>query len=205
MELRDAMSQISEIRQQIARATMFRGYRSVPVAFSGFLAIAAAWLQGALLPSPTVAVGGYLALWIATAVVSFVAAGMEMAYRSWRAEQPLQRELTLLAIEQFLPSVVAGSMLTAVIVRTAPEQVWMLPGLWAVIYSLGIFASYRLLPAAVFWVAVYYLLTGGACLIFGQGQFALAPWTMATTFGVGQLLAAGVLYWNLERGHGEHD
>ena len=42
MELREALSQISEIRQQMARSEVFRGLRSVPVAFSGLLAWAAA-------------------------------------------------------------------------------------------------------------------------------------------------------------------
>jgi hypothetical protein len=202
VEIREAMAQISEIRQQMARTTVFRGYRSVPVAFSGCLAILAAGLQSVLLPQPTLTLSTYLALWLGTAVLSFVAAGTEMAYRFWRTERQLQRELTLLVVEQFLPCVVAGSMLTAVIVHFAPQQAWMLPGLWSVVYSLGIFASYRLLPPATFWVAVYYLLTGGVCLVAAQGIFALSPWTMAGTFGIGQLLAAALLYWNLERNHG---
>lgn len=201
MELQEAVSQIAEIRQQIARATVFRGYRSLPVAFSGFLALFVACVQGVLIPEPKAAIGLYLSIWVATAVVSFAAAGLEMAYRLWRTDSPLQRDLTLLALEQFLPSLVAGSMLTAAIVRVSPEQVWMLPGLWAVVYSLGVFASYRLLPSAVFWVASYYLVAGGCCLLFGQGENALAPWTMALTFGAGQLFAAAILYWNLERRH----
>ena len=36
----------------------------------------------------------------------------------------------------------------------------MLPGLWQVLYSLGIFASCRLLPRAIFGVAVFYLHRG---------------------------------------------
>ena len=37
MELREALSQISEIRQQMARSEVFRGYRSITVGFSGVL------------------------------------------------------------------------------------------------------------------------------------------------------------------------
>lgn len=200
VELHEAMSQISEIRQQIVRTTVFRGYRSAPIAFSGLVALGAAYAQGVLIPEPTAAVGAYLKLWIGAAAVSLLAAGAEMGHRAWRAGSPLSRELTLLAVEQFLPCVAAGAMLTTVILLSAPDQIWMLPGLWGVVYGLGVFASYRLLPSAVFWVGAYYLFAGGACLAFAQGRFALAPWTMALTFGVGQLLAAGVLYWNLERG-----
>ena len=35
MELREALTQITEIRQQLARTEVFRGYRAMPVAFSG--------------------------------------------------------------------------------------------------------------------------------------------------------------------------
>lgn len=199
MELHDAMAQIAAIRQQMARASVFRGYRSVPVALSGLLAWLGAIAQSTLIPEPMEAIANYLLLWLLVAIASFVAAGLEMTYRSWRTDRPLQRELTLLAVEQFLPSVVAGAMLTAVIVRSAPEQVWMLPGLWSIVYSLGVFASSRLLPPATFLVALYYLVAGGMCLVVGQEDHALSPWAMAWTFGVGQLLAAGVLYWNLER------
>ena len=45
MELREALTQISEIRQRVAQAEVFRGYRAVPVAFSGLLALATACVQ----------------------------------------------------------------------------------------------------------------------------------------------------------------
>ncbi len=201
MELRDAMDQIEAIRRQVARATVFRGYRSVPVAFSGILAMLTALVQDWIIPHPVETVHAYLALWLAAAIVSLASAGIEMTYRSWRNDQPLQRELSLLATEQFLPSIVAGAMLTTVIVRSAPEQVWMLPGLWSIIFGLGVFASYRLLPSATFWVATYYMIAGGVCLIIGQGPRALSPWLMVITFGVGQSIAASILYWSLERDH----
>ncbi len=71
----------------------------------------------------------------------------------------------------------------------------MLPGLWSIVFGLGVFASYRLLPSATFWVATYYMIAGGVCLIIGQGPRALSPWLMVITFGVGQSIAAAILYW----------
>ena len=35
MELREALTQITEIRLQMARTEVFRGYRAIPAAFSG--------------------------------------------------------------------------------------------------------------------------------------------------------------------------
>jgi hypothetical protein len=42
MELREALTQITEIRQQMARSGVFRGYRSATVGFSGVLGLLAA-------------------------------------------------------------------------------------------------------------------------------------------------------------------
>ena len=70
----------------------------------------------------------------------------------------------------------------------------MLPGLWQILFSLGIFASCRLLPRATFGVAVFYLASGLTCLALARGDAAFSPWAMGFPFGVGQLLAAAVLY-----------
>jgi hypothetical protein len=68
-----------------------------------------------------------------------------------------------------------------------------------VLFGLGIFASYRLLPRPIFWVGVFYLLAGTGALGAGHGHYALSPWFMGATFGGGHFLTAGVLYWTLER------
>jgi hypothetical protein len=52
-------------------------------------------------------------------------------------------------------------------------------------------------------VAVFYLIAGAVCLVLSHGEAALSPWAMGLPFGIGQLLVAAVLYWSLERCHGE--
>ena len=202
MELREALTQITEIRLQLARTEVFRGYRAMPVAFSGGVALLAALIQRATIADPLVQVGPYLGLWIGAAVVSGMAAGFEMVVRARNSRSTITRELTWLALEQFFPCVLAGALLTMVLVRTVPTSLWILPGLWQILYSLGIFASCRLLPRATFWVAVFYLGSGLAVLAMGNGDLSLSPWTMGLPFGAGQFLAAAVLYSTLERDHG---
>ena len=201
MDVREAMSQISEIRSQLARTELFRGYRSVPVAFSGVLAGAAALAQAAWIPEPTRDLPAYLTLWLGSAAIAIAAAAAEMAIRA-RQDPRWAREHTWLAVEQFLPCVVAGGLATLVIARSPEPVAWMLPGLWSIFFSLGVFASRRLLPRATTWVAFYYLLAGLAGLSLARGEVALSPWAMGLPFGVGQLLAALVLYRTLERDHG---
>ncbi|CAN5898774.1 hypothetical protein BH23PLA1_BH23PLA1_37130 [soil metagenome] len=205
MELQEALNQISQIRRQMARVEVFRGYRAVPVAGSGLLAIVAAGLQAAWIEKPTERMPEYLALWLGAAGISLLWALVEMARRARRASDPWAKRVTWMALEQFLPCLVAGGLLTFALVRSAPGVLWMLPGLWQVLFSLGIFASIRLLPRATFWVAVFYMVSGVVGLAMGPGGSALAPWTMGLPFGVGQLLAAAVLYWTLERSDVETD
>jgi hypothetical protein len=87
-----------------------------------------------------------------------------------------------------------------VIYRFAPEALWMLPGLWQIVFSLGVFASVRSLPRGMFAVGVWYLAAGLATLALSSG----APFSavaMALPFGVGQLMMAFVIW----RATGEHD
>ena len=111
--------------------------------------------------------------------------------------------MTWLAIRQLVPCLIAGAGITLAILRHAPDACWMLPGLWAVLFSQGIFASSRLLPKPIFAVGIYYLVAGLFTLMLANDLYAFSPWAMALTFGVGQLFTAAVLYWTLERNHVE--
>lgn len=199
MQLDEALRQISDIRLQMARSEVFRGYRSITVAFSGVAALSAAALQPQWVASPEFELERYLGLWLGIATTSLIVAGTGMYWRALRAGPGLARQHTLLAVEQFLPCVVVGALLTLCIYHSAPDVAWMLPGLWSLIYGLGIFASYRLLPPQVFWVGSFYILCGCGCLSLGRGDSVLSPWQMGISFGGGQLLGAAILYWTLER------
>ena len=199
MELREALTQISEIRQQMTRSEVYRGYRSLTTGVSGMLAILGAVIQPLFIASPVSELGRYLIFWIGIAAVSAVVVGSEVWWRARTADSEVLQQMTRLAVEQLSPSLVVGALLTLCIFQTAPQVSWMLPGLWSLIFSLGIFASYRLLPPPLFWVALYYASCGLGCLYWGQGANALSPWQMGICFGGGQLMSAAILFWTLER------
>ena len=201
MELREALQQISDIRQQMARSEWFRGYRSLTVGFSGVLGLLAAAFQSQWVASPATDLGRYLILWVGVALVSATIAGVELFLRAKISGSGLARDMTRLAVEQFLPCLVVGALLTLCVYLSAPQVAWMLPGLWSMLFGLGVFASGRLLPSPVVWAGLYYVVCGCICLRWGQGDNALAPWQMALAFGGGQLLCAAILYWTLERKH----
>jgi hypothetical protein len=83
--------------------------------------------------------------------------------------------------------------------RVAAQECWMLPGLWELIFSLGVFASCRFLPRQMSAVGAWYLAAGLCCLAAGSAARTLSPWMMGIPFGVGQLLVAAVLQF----GYGE--
>ena len=202
MELREALDSIATIRRRMAETEVFRGYRALPVAFSAVVALTAGFLQPAVLPQPDQNVSGYIVLWSMVAFLSIAAAGMAMFLRDRMAGVSSTREVTWLAANQFAPCLVAAVAVTGVIVRLAPEAAWLLPGRWQVFFSQGVFASCRLLPRPAFAVAGFYLVAGVLTLALARGPDALSPWAMAVPFGLGQLFAAAVLYWTLERTDG---
>lgn len=197
MELHEALSQIAEIRARVAATEHFRGYRAVPVGAAGLLALVAGVGQAWLVPDPVQQLTGYLSLWLTVALVSLLVAAVGIWLRHRRGSHPLNRELTTLAVAQFAPALAVGTLVTLVVARHAPDLARWLPGLWQLIFSLGIFASCRLLPRSIVLVAVFYLLAGTVNLIRGS----LDPWAMALPFGLGQLGIAAILYWTLERSH----
>lgn len=193
-DLHKALGDISSIRRQVARTTEFRGYGPATLAATSVFAVFAAVAQEFWIPQPAAHAGQYVGLWYSTAFVSAALAGFQMYTRSRRIHSGLSDEMIHMAVEQFLPAIGAGLLLTVVMLRTVPELAWMLPGLWQVTFSLGIFASCRFLPRPIVAAGVWYLLTGLLCVGLG-GNRALSPWAMAIPFGAGQMLVAGLLFF----------
>jgi hypothetical protein len=191
VELREALTQISEIRRHLAQAEKFQGYRAVPIGCGAALAVLGAAAQPWIVPAPASDVPRYLAFWIAIAFVAVALAVVDV-YLAHRNASQLRTVLAQLALDQFAPCVLAGALLTCVIAYRVPQATWMLPGLWSVLFSLGIFASYRLLPRSTFLVALWYL--GFGCVLLALGpRVAFEPWTMGIAFGAGQAFCALVL------------
>jgi hypothetical protein len=192
-DLHKALGDISSIRRQMAHSTQFRGYGPATLAATGVIALLAASLQSMWLPDPANHVAAYLGIWIFAAVLSVALTGVQMYTRTRRIHSGLSDEMIRMAVEQFLPAVGAGVLITIALVRFVPAVVWMLPGLWQVIFSLGIFSSCRFLPRPMVAAGAWYLLTGLICIALGDSR-ALAPWTMGLAYGAGQLLMAGILF-----------
>ena len=193
-DLQQALSEIHSIRTQVARGTEFHGYGPASIAASGILALAVAAAQTQWMAKSAKAdLAIWLGVWAGTAVVSVFLTGLETFVRARRVHLGFAKEMVQSAVAQFLPAVMVGFLLAVVMMRVAPQECWMLPGLWELIFGLGVFASCRFLPRQMFAVGVWYLAAGLFCLVAGSATRSLSPWTMGIPFGVGQLLVAAVL------------
>ena len=192
-----ALDQIAEIHAHIAKGEVYRGYRSLPIAASGAIGIAAAWLQPGEMAHNPIAFAIY---WIGVAVTAMLVGSSEILYNYIVHETASGRRQTRKVVGQFLPSVLAGGAIALCFCRLDPALVALLPGLWAICFGLGAFASRPYLPRASGWVALFYYAAGFVLLLLTRGGAGpLDGWWIGATFGTGQLLAALVLWWNLER------
>ena len=194
MQVNDAIDRISEIHDHLSRSEIYRGYRAIPVAISGVVAIFGAAAQPFVVGDQI----DYVVYWCALALGCVVLAGSGIV-RKYLRDGTRARRQAQKVIGQFLPCLVAGMLVTLVVAIASEGWVVLLPGLWSVIFGLGIFASRPYLPRVVGGVALYYVAGGGLLLVLAESHRSLSPWTMGWTFGVGQIAAAVVLYWKIER------
>ena len=201
MELDNALDQIAEIHRLMARTHTFRGYRSATTFFTAVVAVGAAAFQSWWIPDPARQPLHFIDLWVAVAIGCLVVVAAEMTERYRRTDSPLQRQLTIQAVEQFLPVIIVGGLVTLVLTESARQVLWLLPGLWSIFFGLGILASRHLLPRPIVFVGMFYLLCGLTCLATVHNSEALSPWFVGLPFGIGQTAAAIILHCSLERHH----
>ena len=194
-DLDKALVDIIAIRSQLAAGTAFRGYGPATMAATAVVALATAAIQQVVLRDPAADPLLFLLGWAAAACISLSMIWVEMRARSRRHHSGLADAMIHQAVEQFLPAGIAGVLLAVLLWKFAPEALWMLPGLWQILTSLGVFASVRSLPRTVALAGAFYFLAGFAVLLLGSVSHALSPWTMGLPFAVGQALMAGILYF----------
>ena len=194
-ELDKALDDIIAIRSQIAAGTAFRGYGPATMATTAGVALLTAILQSVFLDNPTSSPLTFFFGWSLAALISLVTIGVEMRARSQRHHSGLADAMIHQAVEHFLPSFIAGVLLAAMFWKFAAEALWMLPGLWQILVSIGVFASVRSLPRSVAFAGAWYFVAGFTVLLLSSQTHALSPWAMGVPFAIGQLLMATILYF----------
>jgi len=188
MEVRDALDQLDHIHEQLTKGEVYRGFRVPAVAFVGVVGLLAAAGQRWAVP-----VGDATAFVWYWSVISGtgVLIGFGAAIRSYLfREDDFERRRTRRVMGQFLPCVLAGGLLTVALART-DGFVPLLPGMWAVVFGLGVVAVRPHLPRAVGAIGIAYVLTGGLLLAWLPTE--PPGWCVGGVFGLGHLITAIVL------------
>ena len=203
-ELNRALIDIRNIRRQVAQATEFRGYGPLTLSATAVLALLAGFVQSRWLPQPASNPVQYVALWLTTALLCAALIASQMIGRAKRLHSGMADEMIRMAVTQFLPASIAGLVLPFVLLRVSGDVFWLLPGLWQIVFSLGVFASCRSLPRPMMLVGSWFLVTGLACVALGDAR-ALAPATMSGAYGIGMTLVAVILYVSAQKASNDEE
>lgn len=195
MHVREALERLDQIHDHFTRSEVYRGFRVPAVAAVGVLGLAAAAFQSFL---PAIDFVWYwTAVAGACALLGTAAALHAYVYR----EDEFERRRTRRVMTQFLPCLLAGCAVTLGIARV-PELVSFLPGLWAVLFGLGIVAAGPHLPRGTGLVGFGYVVTGAAILLRTNPLSEPSAWAVGGVFGLGHLATAFVL-WRGTRGESD--
>jgi len=201
-DIESALSDISRIRDQLAASTRFQGFTPAVIASTGCLAIALAALQTVrsdLAQDPPL----FFVAWILLALICACLIATDAIARARRLHRAMADTMLNTTLRHFLPVCAAGGVVAFILLTRAPQSAWVLPGLWQILVSIGVFAALSNLPRRTVIVAGWYFLCGSVSLTFASGSELTSPWMMGLPFGFGQLLAALVFHDACKRGaHG---
>ncbi len=190
-DLNQALVDLRDIRRHVAQTTQFRGYGPLTLSATAVLALLTGFAQARWLPQPAAHPEQYVALWLTTGVLSAALIATQMLTRASRLHSGMADQMIRMAVAQFLPAAITGLLLPFVLLHTSRSTIWLLPGLWQIVFSLGVFASCRCLPRALLLAGAWFLLTGFTCLLLGAAR-SLAPASMAAAYAVGMALVAAI-------------
>ncbi|MFH0944523.1 MAG: hypothetical protein V2A76_04930 [Planctomycetota bacterium] len=190
MELEKAFSRIEEIHGLVIRGEVFRGYRAMPVACTGLLAVCAMLIAERFLTN--LSGQGCVVYWSTVALFGLGLCTADLILTNLHRGSLVLRRQTLAVLGQFAPCLLAGAILAVAFCRSEQAGVGLLPGLFGICFGLGILASRPFLPRSIGWVGVWYLISGSVPILFlDLGRFSHVA--MAVIFGIGQILAAAVI------------
>jgi len=198
VEVQRALDQIEEIHTRLARAETCETFKAVPAAFAGALALVGAALQPIVVGSEPSA-QAFVLYWVAMAAICGTTGGGRALLHSFARVSETAQLRNRVVVAQFLPCMLAGAVVTILLTTSGSGDAIRLPGIWAILFGLGLFSSRPYLPRRVGFVGLFYLLTGTVLLAQTDPVAALSPWGMGLTFGLGHFALALVLYWDIER------
>jgi hypothetical protein len=194
-DLHQALTEIRTIRRQVAHSTEFRGYGPATLFATAIVAVLAGAAQSRWIPAAATHPTYYVALWLAVGIFCAALILTQALTRANRLHSGMADEMVRIAVARFLPAAMAGLILPFVLLHVLLHGptlgFWMLPGLWQVIFSLGVFASCSSLPRPMLLAGAWFLLTGMTLLYLGDTR-SLQPIAMSGPFAAGMALVGTI-------------
>jgi hypothetical protein len=162
-----AMDNLRFIRETMEAAATFTAVSGWGTVVIGFTAIAAAAIAATSRTTTT-----WILIWLCEAALSVAISVYTMALKARAAKLPLWSEPARKILFSFAPPMVGGALLTLVFFER--DLVALLPGVWMLLYGIGVVAagtfSVRIVPV----MGVAFMLVGTVALF--------APADMATEY-----------------------
>ena len=178
-----AMDNLRYIRETMERATPFTG-----ISGWGEMAIGATALVASVIASQQPTFTLWLAIWLAEALISVLIAGWSMDRKARSLQMPLFSGSGRKAVFSLAPPVIAGGLLTIVLVRAGlPDAI---PGIWLLLYGTGVITGGMFSVRAVPAMGLCFMVLG-AIALFSPPAFA--NWFMAIGFGALHLLFGAII------------
>jgi hypothetical protein len=176
-----AMDNLRYIRETMERATPFTG-----ISGRGEMAIGVTALIASVVAARQP--NSWIAVWLAEGLISLLIAGWSMDRKARAAGMPLVFGPGRKAVFSLSPPLIAGGLLTIVLVRAGLNTA--IPGVWLLLYGTGVITGGMFSVRAVPVMGICFMGLG-ALALFSPAAFA--NWFMAAGFGGLHLLFGAVI------------
>jgi hypothetical protein len=168
-----AMDNLRYIRETMERATPFTG-----ISGRGEIAIGATALVASVVAAQQPSFKSWLAIWLAEGLISLLIAGWSMDRKARAVKMPLVSGPGRKAVFSLSPPLIAGGLLTIVLVRAGLTNA--IPGVWLLLYGTGVITGGMFSVRAIPMMGLCFMGLGAIALFSPP---ALANWFMAIGFG----------------------
>jgi hypothetical protein len=178
-----AMDNLRYIRETMERATPFTG-----ISGRGEMAIGVTALVASIVAAQQHNFKAWLAIWLAEGSISLLIAGWSMDRKARSTQTPLFSGSGRKAVFSLAPPVIAGGLLTIVLVRAGLSDA--IPGVWLLLYGTGVITGGMFSVRAVPAMGLCFMALGALSLF---SPSAWANWFMAVGFGGLHLLFGAII------------
>jgi len=186
--IHDALDQVRRLQEIVLGPRFFRGYSGKARIISGTCALIGAFVlsRSFVPPTPQAHFTGWMSVLGAALLLNYG------ALLNWVVTEPRVRKYPVIlkpALDA-IPPLAVGGLLTLALVRTGMHD--LLFGTWMCCFGLGHMAYRQTLPGENYFVGLFYILCGAACLLVPAVRFT-SPWPMGLVFFAGEFAGGVVL------------